>query len=578
MNFLAFPLAILVLLLPGFAWLLVSGLLKRLDLVGAIAMSFILSLCVVSVTSALLSLLTSKYLLYTIVLTLILPTVIGVVYLREHGFRKLLGQSAKASPLLLLCIVVYILFLLAYFWSTPYYPYQTTSDPLTHAQVTQSIFGGDGRSVVLHTNYPVGLHFVAAVLMTLLAVNPLQSLSILASLVLLTSLVLIFVSAQALFDDRNLAALATIVGGLALPADAIHFILIGTYPNLVEDAILLVTVFVLFSYLRKPSAPVGMTLALVGVVGVFMHSSSLLFLAVLWLLLPVLFVLFRGRRELPRYFRACIYSTVGVLVVVLFALSFLRGSVERVLGFYPITNFIGGATTSQLLQNLGVVYWTLAWNIVFLIKPVNLVAIILGFVLVATKGRQSIGRIFAASWLGVLAIMSLLSGQTDRFVLFSMMPSMFLVGNLVGSMPLPKALMRPVINRRLLISGVLLVLVVFGGFLPLIPVAFSPARRLREQNVFASMEWLDRNGCPSSVQSLGLDSDYRYLPILTSLQYSGSLPATTGPDQVLQESRDIRFACVVMQTDNANYALFAVDQAFQLKYRNTEVAIFFITD
>ena len=575
MNFVAFPLAILVFLLPGFAWLLVSGLLKRLNVLGAIAISFILSLCVVSVTSALLSLLTSKYLLYTIVLTLILPTIIAVVYLREHGFRKLLGQSAKTSPLLLLCLVVYVLFLLAYFWSTPYYP--TTPDPLAHAQWTQSIFGGDGRSVLLHTSAPVGLPFVAAVLMTLLAVNPLQSLSMLASLVLLTILVLIFVSAQALFNDRNLAALATIVGGLALPADAMHFILIGTYPNMVDDVILLTTVFVLFSYLRKPSVPVGMTLALVGLAGVFMHSSFLLFLAALWLLLPVLFVLFRGRRELPRYFRACTYSTVGIFVAALVALSFLRGNVERVLESYSITNFIGGATTSQLLQSLGVVYWTLAWNIVFLIKPVNLVAIILGFALVATKGRQSIGRIFAASWLGVLAILSLLSGETDRFVLFTMIPSIFLVGNLVGNIPLPKAAMRSIINRRLLISGVLLVLVVFGGFLPLIPVAFSPSRRAHEQDIYALMQWLERNRCPSSVQSLGLDFDYRYLPILTSLQYSGSLPSTTGPDQVLQESRDIGFACVVMQTDNPNYALFAVNQAFQQKYRNTEVAIFFIT-
>jgi hypothetical protein len=251
--------------------------------------------------------------------------------------------------------------------------------------------------------------------------------------------------------------------------------------------------------------------------------------------------------------------------------------VERVLESYSITHFIGGATTSQLLQSLGVVYWTLAWNIVFFIKPVNLVAIILGFVLVARKGRQSIGKVFAAFWLGVLAIMSLLSGETDRFVLFSMIPSIFLVGNLVGNIPLPEAAVRSVINRRLLISTLLLVLVVFGGFLPLIPVAFNPSRRAHEQGIYASMQWLERNRCPSSVQSLGLDFDYQYLPILTSLQYSGSLPPTTGPDQVLQESRDIGFACVVMQADNPNYALFAANQAFQQKYRNTEVAIFFIT-
>jgi hypothetical protein len=449
-------------------------------------------------------------------------------------------------------------------------------DVLNNAQVTKSIFTGDGRSVLLHTNAAVGLHFVAAVLMALLAVNPLQSLGILASLVLLTILVLIFVSAQAIFDDRSLAALSTIVGGLVLPADAMHFILIGTYPNLVDDAIILVAVFVLFSYLRKPSFPLGMTLSLAGVAGVFMHSSFLLFLAALWLLLPVLFVLFRGRTELPRYFRACIYSTAGIFVAALVALPFLSGSIERVLESYSITNFIGGSTTSQLLQSIGVIYWTLAWNIVFFIKPVNVIAIILGFFLVAMKGRQSVGSIFAVSWLGVLAIMSLLSGETDRFVLFCMVPSVFLVANLVANIPLPKKAMRSTINRRLLIGGVLVVLVVFGGFLPLIPVAFSPTTRLHEQNVFASMDWLERNPCPSGVASLGLESDFRYLPILTSTQYSGSLAPTTTPTQVLQDSGPMGFACVAIQTANPNFHAFELSQAFQEKYRNDEVAIFFI--
>jgi len=337
----------------------------------------------------------------------------------------------------------------------------------------------------------------------------------------------------------------------------------------VDDAIVLLTVFVLFSYLRRPSIQVGSILAFLGLAGVFTHSSFLIFLATLWLLLPVLFLLFRGRRELPRYFRGCIYATAGVFVAALFALSFLRSSVERVLESYSIMNYIGGATTSQLLQNIVVVYRILAWNVIFLIKPVNVVAVILGFLIIVTRRRHSIGGIFAASWFGILVIMSLLSGETDRFVLFSMMPSIFLVGNLIGNMPSQ-------VNRRFLIGGVLIVLVAFGGFLPLIPVAFSPTTRLHEQSVFASMEWLEQNPCPSGVASLGLEFDFRYLPVLTSVLYVGSLDAAASPTQVLQDSRSMGFACVVIQTSSPNFLSFELNQAFEEKYRNNEVAIFFI--
>ncbi len=570
----ALPLAVVVFLLPGFTWVLLSGLLKRLNMFGTVAFSFMLSVCLLSVTSAFLSLLTSRYLIYTIAGAAILSTIAVAAYFWQRGFGKPLTEGVSVAPLLLLCLVVYVVLLLVFFWSTPYYP--TTSDPLTHAQVTQSISSGDGRSVLLHANFPVGLPFVAAILMTLLGTNALQSLGVLVSLVLLTSLVLIFVSAKALFGKENLAALTTLVGAFILPVDAMHLVLIGTYPNLVDDAIVFAAVFLLFSYVREPSFPVGVTLALAGLGGVFMHSSFLLFLAALWLLLPAMFLLFRGKGELNRYFRGCLYSTVGIFLVALVTLPLLKGNLTRVFAGYSIISYLSGETPAQLLQSLMVVYETLAWNLVVLIKPLTLIAIVLGLILVAKKGGQSIGQVFAACWLAILLILSFLTPTTDRFVLFCMIPSIFLVGNLVGNIPFPEKTRLRMVNRRVVVAGVLILLVAFGGFLPLIPVAFNPSRRLHEQDIYASMEWLEQNRCPSGVASLGLDFDFRYLPILTNVQYSGSLPSATNSDQVLQESRVMGFGCVVMQTDNTNLHSFEVNQAFQERYRNTEVAIFFI--
>lgn len=534
-----------------------------------------LSICLLSVTSAFLSLLTSSYLVYTIAGAAIVPTIVVAAYFWQRGFRKPVVASAGLPPLVLFCLVVYVLFLSVYFWSTPYY--STNPDLLTHAQITRSILSGDGRSVLLQTNYPVGLHFVAAIITTLLGTNALESLNLLASLVLISSLILIWVSAQALFGNKNLAALTTFVGALVLPADAMHFVLISTYPNIVEDAIIFLAVFLLLSYLREPSFSIGVTLALIGLAGVFMHSSFLLFLGALWLLLPAIFLLFRGKIELHRYFQVCLYSTVGILLVALVTLPLLKGNLTRVFEAYSIINYLSGETPAQISQSLIVVYETLAWNLVVLIKPLTLIAIVLGLILVAKKGSQSIGPMFAACWFAILFIMSLLSPQTDRLVLFSMIPAIFLVGYLVGNVRSPEGIKQlRVVDRRVVVAGVLIILVVFGGFLPLIPIAYSPSRRLHQQNIFASMDWLEQNGCPSGVATLGLDLDYRYLPILTNLQYSGSLPATTNSSQVIQESTVMGFACVVMQTDNPNLQSFELNQAFQEKYRNSEVAIFSI--
>jgi hypothetical protein len=576
MNLFALPLAALVFLLPGFAWLLLSGLTKRLNALAALVFSFILSICFLSVSSASLSLLTSEYLVYTTVGALVLPAIAIVVYFRRHGLGNVFAEGPSIPPLLLLCMLTFMLFLAAYFWSTPYYPAAPAADALAHAQFTQSISNSNGRAILLHSNYPVGLHFTSAIVMTLLGLNALESLNALPSLVLITSPILIFAAAHALFRNENLAGFTAVVGTLILPVDAMHFVLIGTYPNMVEDAIILVTIFLFLSYLKEPSMPIGVTLALVGVAGVLTHSSFLLFLAVLWLLSPVVYMLFRGKRQIRQYFQACIFSTVGILFAVLVALSFLRGNLERVLSAYSITNYIGGATITQLLQSIAVVYETLAQNVLFLVKPLNIIAIILGFILVAAKVRQSVAHMFLAGWFAILVALSLVSGQTDRFVLFSMVPAIFLVGYLVGNIPDLNKMKLKSVDRRIAVAVALIVLVAFGGFVPLLPIAIDPSRRVHQENIVASMEWLEQNHCPSETASLGMGLDYRYLPVLTNVQYSGALPYSMTPDLVLQESKSMGFGCVVMQTSNPIIHSFELNQGFQERYRNTEVAIFFI--
>jgi hypothetical protein len=576
MNFAALPVAILMFLLPGYAWMLLSGLTKRLGVLGSITFSFILSVCLVSSTSAFLSLLTSSYLVYAILGATILPVVVIATYFWRQGFTRPAVPTKSVPLLFLVCLVVYVAFLYALFWSTPFYPTAPATDALAHAELTQNISNGYGRNMLLHGSYPVGLHFAAAILMTLLGTDALLSLRLLVSSVLLSILALIFVSAQFVFGNRTVPALVTAVGAFVLPVDAMQLVLIGTFPNILGDAVVLASAVLLFSYVRKPSRLLGLTLSLVGVAGMLIHSSFLLFIAVLWLILLFTFMLFRKCREPLLYMQACLYSALGVGLVVLVALSFVRGNVERLLAAYPIAQFVGGATVIQLFENLLVVYSALAFNVLFFIKPLNIVAIVVGMILVGLRGRRSFGEVFVAGWFLILVILSFFSGETDRFVLFSMLPATFLVGNLLGKMGQQFLMDSWHVNRNFVLGVSLLVLVMFGGFLPLVGTAFNPTSRVHEQDVFASMQWLRYNNCPA-VASVGLEIDFRYLQILAGVPYAGSLPTGATPDELLRESTAMQFRCVVVQTTNPNFPLFELNPAFQEKYHNEEVAIFFIT-
>lgn len=486
--------------------------------------------------------------------------------------RTALTESKLA---LLLCVLGYVVFLVALYWSSPYYPTSYALDPLNHVQLVDGIFAGSGREILLHTYSPVGMHFVAAIIVELLNISALQSLRILLSFVLLDIVVLIYLSANALLRDQKLAAVAAIVGAFAIPADATHFALIGTYPNIPADAIVFAMLFLFFAYLSEPSWTVGVSLALLGLGGIFIHSSILLFLGILWLFLPLLALIHRGNGiELRRYALAALSSSAGILLAGFFLIGFLEKNVQRIMSDYFILGW--GTTLQQLPPILRILYETLAWNFVFFIKPVVLIAIGLGIIFIAMKQREHLGQLLVSAWIVLLVILAFFSGETDRFVLFSMLPALFIVGNLVGATP-SLTVGKFAVDRRQVLPAILILLVVTGGFVPLLPLAFNPQGRLHQQNVMESMDWLKQNQCSSEIASLGLFPDYRYLTILTGLPYAGDLLANTPPSVVLQDSAAMGYGCVVMQTDNPNYALFAVNQSFQQKYRNTEVAIFFIT-
>jgi len=572
------PIALVVFFLPGYAWLFAWGLTQSLGRFGSVALSFVLSICFVSLMAAALSFVTTQYLEYSIVVLFVVPAVVVLLSaLMQHKLPVFAMPSANFTLLLvLLSVLIYAVFLIAVFWSAPIYPASFASDPVTHAQIVEAIFNGGGRSVITHSSYAVGLHFAAAVLMNLLGTNSLQALRILVSFAILASIVLIYASARELLGDEKLAICALIVGAFAMPADAMHLTLIGTYPNIVVDSIIFAALFSIFSNMTKPTIRIWPSLAILSLEGVFTHSSYILFLGVLVLTSPIIWWLFRKAHVSTRYLKGVGYAISGVLLGVIAASAFFLKNLERPLQGY---NVVGTGTIPQAVAVLPILYESFARNLVFLIKPINLIAILVGIILIGIRQRSRIGQVFVASWLIALVLLCFVSGQTDRFVLFAILPSTFIVGNLVGNIPDPRAKWKNkiprLLDRRAAASLIILLLVATGGFLPLLATAYDPANRIHQEQVFASMEWMKQNGCTAAA-SVGL-GDYRYLTALTGLPYTTTLVENTTPNKVLQESVSAGFNCVAMGTTNPIYQSFVADKAFQAKYRNSEIAIFVIT-
>jgi hypothetical protein len=148
-----------------------------------LVLAFIVSISFVSLLTAGLSLFTTSYLFYATAISLGLGSILVLIPLARRF--SLLGwvwpTVRRGSLSLLVAILIYSVMLIVLFWSVPYYPTAEASDLLYHARVIQAIVEGNARPELLQANYPIGLHFVTAVLASLLQALPLDALRILIS-------------------------------------------------------------------------------------------------------------------------------------------------------------------------------------------------------------------------------------------------------------------------------------------------------------------------------------------------------------------------------------------------------------
>lgn len=556
---------LLILLAPGYAWICVSGLSDEFSFIEKTALAFLLSLCFMSLLTAGLSLLTGGYLWLSVALLAgfsVAALVFALVTRRWSIVSALRLNLNRNSVPLIITTGVLALILLLLSWSSPFYPTADASDPIFHVKMTETIITSGTRTILLRAEFAPGLHFAAAIMAKVLSVGPLESLRILVSLLVLVGPALTYFAARELLGNERIANITVLLAAFAVPVDAIHLIRVGTFPNILGDIIAIATLWLVFLDARKPRFGLVLTLILLGLSGVIAHSSFLLFLGALWVSVPLVFLISRG--IFRNYMKALLASTVGPTLFVIALSARDLGRLSGYVDFSPLA-----LTFQQTIQN----FFTF-------VGPINTLSIAVAVVFVVMKRRNVVGSMFVCVWLLLLIAASFFSSSAWRFVLFSLLPASFLVGGAIGfilgydSVAERIVSARRLNSQRLILASILAVLILSGGFLGILSKVYDPVMRYRQEGVFDSMQWLKQNDAGYAVASVGLLSDYRYLPVLTGIVYVGDFSGS--PTQIMSFSIAKNFSYVIVSTQSPFLETFKSVDGFQVEYRNGIAVIFFI--
>ena len=552
--------------LPGYAWILITGIARRLTILGRLAFSFLLSICLLSLTTAALTALTTNYLLYAALMPLASLPIIALVF-RKPSFQSFKAEIGYEVLSIAGILMVYVLIVLLSFWSTPFYPNTITIDPLNHAQFVTGILQGKGWDILLRSGYPIGLHFAAAILASLTSLSALQALRIILSIVTLAAFVLVYESGCVMFGDKRVAAFVALVAAFAIPIDPSLFISLGLYTNALADAIIITMLWLFFSYLAQPSRKLGVTLAIVTFAGLFAHTSVLVFLGAIWAFIPVVYLSFRSK--LSEYVRAASWASSSLALFAVILSPIYGRVLTHVQGYSKLAS-------PFTLRVFSVAYIGLWYNFYVYAGSVAIGAIGVSIILFSIRYRGHLVHLLMIVWTALLTVGSFFTSEAWRFAFFALVPGYLLVGNLVSSTStlanLGKIQTKTV--SRLIPIAVLLFLAVSGTFPNLVARSYDPAERDRQISVVDSMQWLSQNGCTDGVLSIGLGTDYAYLSILTGLRYVGDFEESAG--QALNQSARLGFHCVAVAAQDHLLPTYTSAAEFQLKYRNEFVVVFLV--
>ena len=558
--------------IAGYGWANALPLNRRAGVFERLVLGFCFSVTCVLISACFVILvrLPFQYVNYAS-LALAIGLTSGWVYSSRHRVVACDGNLRKLSSywLPLVLFSFHLILWAIYFGSYPFFPNTEPPDAVWHAQITLSVLQGAFTTPIGQAGFAGGAHILFASMSTYFGESVIFVERATSAFVESLSVLVAYCLFQNILPSKRAANYATVAFALIVPAGFVYYANVGAYPNIVGDFFVLVSLLVAVTIQDRLTVGSIATAVVVETMALISHVSALILLLLVVCFSLAVFNSYRSK------FRNYVLSNLGFFLVPLAGVIVARSLVIRelsyVFGFYL-----------DLHNDLGLVLGAWVHNYLFLAGSINCILLMAAFVWAIVKMRSSIWPMFLAAWFGLLIILVFIGTQDWRMVLLSFVPGAGLLGILLSKLQqgLENVIaqkIRAVRTRRVAVVASMLVLIVVlsagGPSAYALSHAFSNGQSVRQGNIYDSMVWLQANTPPNStVASVGIELEYRYLPVVTTLIYAGDFPLNSTGILKLQSS--VSFNYVAVSTGFIGLKTFHASNAFRAEYQNADVVIF----
>jgi hypothetical protein len=488
-----------------------------------------------------------------------------------RGIREKLRELSRywlPIGLFLFHLVLWAIYLVNY----PYFPNTGPPDAVFHAEITLSVLQGAFTSPISQSGFAGGAHILFAFISTYFGVGVILAERVTAAFVESFSVLVAYCLFHRILPSKLAGDYASVAFAIIVPAGFFYYANVGAYPNIVGDFFVLTSLLVAVAIQSELSISSVITIVVVEVIALVSHVSVLIFLLLIIGFSLVVFIRFRSE------LRAYMISNLGFFLVPIAAVLSTPFLVVRELSY--VSGFY-----LDLHNDLGLTLGVWVHNYLFLAGYLNSVLLMAAFVFVIVKFRSSIWPAFLAVWFGLLIFLVFIGTQDWRMVLLSFVPGAGLLGILLSRVhevleQLALPWIRHVRVRRAASISVMLILIVIlaagGPSAYALSHALSSGQAARQGNIYDSMVWL-KVSTPqnSSVASVGLPLEYRYLPVMANRGYVGDFELnSTG---IIELHTSLAFKYLAVSTAFNGLNTFYSSSIFRLEYQNANVVIFLIT-
>ena len=589
---------VLLLFFPGLAVALPTRLLDNKRFIEVLALSFGLSLVVtpmaLMVGYAIFRNVSSAIVYGVLALSVVESAV--TLLLKKVRFHR--PRISRAELLALVTVPVQGLLFGLQFEQYPIFPSTASVDFQYHLEIVLQIVGG--KFSLARANYPPAVHFLVASLISLEQGSPLALMQYGVAIVGTFAPLLVFVVVSKILGDQRLGLAASFFWVFSGTFWYLTLFTTGLLANFLADVVTLMVVYLIAEGIESLDIRRALLILAGGTALYLSHYTVIVFVAALWLVLPLVWL--RDRKRLFDYFKICGLVALPALVIVLarpnivkevLNLHNLSGLNAGVASYPsgPITDFLSPISPflTNLYLDVGIGLFVLA-----------LVAI--PYALYATTKKSGIWIPVMLGWFLLTWVATPSSAIAWRYSYLAVLPLIVLWPATLGVI-LPKTLSRTsggravlrrkkILDRseatvRLAVFCVLVLILTYSAPIGLIAQNLASGSNTTAQNqeqVYQAMQWVGSQA-KAGTKVLGLeDWRFTYLKAIWGMNVSvlantdapsaASYVNQTGDGYVLVSYYLVPGPSSLVEGTNPYFNGFENYSEFKLVYQNPSVAVY----